>query len=277
MNGLPKKTLIAGVGLIVVVNAIVLGGVAYNRSGEPESALHLSDRELTAPTRWYGNKENSGLALALNWRVLPPAPHDPNKHSWASDGTADWLNEAKMVALGFEKSMPNQYPDKLSRIREPLPKDVLLVLELDGPAYQAALARAVKSSEGASAEAKTPASDALKREQHESSRLFVVDAGLDVAALRAQYPDRSRYAIVHGQVRANWRFDQNGAALAGFVSHVSPESVHVPLDWRQVFEGASAVRGDGPSPVAYAVEVKFGQRLEPWISQARRVTPSAPR
>jgi hypothetical protein len=34
----------------------------------------------------------------------------------------------------------------------------------------------------------------LKREQEENSRLFVVNAGLDVAALRTQYSDCSRYA-----------------------------------------------------------------------------------
>ena len=66
MSRWPKHSLIAGVGLIVVVNAIVLGGVAYNRSSEPESALRLSERELAAPMRGYGNKENSGIALALN-------------------------------------------------------------------------------------------------------------------------------------------------------------------------------------------------------------------
>ena len=107
MNRWTKYSLIAGVGLIVVVNAIVLGGVAYNRSSEPESALRLSERELAAPMRGYGNKENSGIALALNWRVLPAETHDAKKNAWAyayNGGSPDWLNPTKMLALGFERS-----------------------------------------------------------------------------------------------------------------------------------------------------------------------------
>jgi hypothetical protein len=268
MNGLLKHTLVAGVGLIVLVNAIVLGGVAYNRSGAPESALRLSERELSSSYRYDGNKENSGLTLALHWRVLPADSHDAQKYAWAlasNGGFPDWLNSAKMLALGFEKPTVSQALDGQSRTRQPLPRDVLLVLELDGVAYQAALARAVQFSETASAQEKKQASDALKREQGENSRLFVVDAGLDVVALRARYPDRNRYAIVHGQVRPNWAIEKDGAAPVGYISGVSASSLNVPLEWRHVFDGASAVHRDGQTAVRYAVDVKFGQRLEPWI------------
>ena len=44
MNWSRMHTTIAGVGLIVVVNAVALLGAAYNRSGEPESVLRLSER-----------------------------------------------------------------------------------------------------------------------------------------------------------------------------------------------------------------------------------------
>ena len=278
MNRWTKYSLIAGVGLIVVVNAIVLGGVAYNRSSEPESALRLSERELAAPMRGYGNKENSGIALALNWRVLPAETHDAKKNAWAyayNGGSPDWLNPTKMLALGFERSPISQSPDRQSRTRLPQSRDVLLVLELDGAAYQAALARAVRFSEVASAQEKEQASDVLKREKDENSRLFVVDAGLDVAALRAQYPDRSRYAIVHGQVRPNWTVEKDSAVPAGFITDVSANSLNVPLEWRHVFDGVFAVRRDGQTSVRYTVDVMFGQRLEPWIGQASRVVPSA--
>lgn len=53
MNLLTRgRTLIAGIAIILVVNAIALGGVAYNRSGTPESTLHLSQRELSEPYVW---------------------------------------------------------------------------------------------------------------------------------------------------------------------------------------------------------------------------------
>ena len=66
-----KYTVIGGLALITGVNAIALGGVAYNRSGEAESTLRLSERELRAPYKWSGSKENSGLALHLDWRTSP--------------------------------------------------------------------------------------------------------------------------------------------------------------------------------------------------------------
>ena len=278
MNRWPKHSLIAGVGLIVVVNAMVLGGVAYNRSSEPESTLRLSQRELIAPGRGYGNKENSGITLTLNWRVLPSVTLDDKKHGGAyayKVGSPDWLNPAKMLALGFDRSALSQSSDGQLRTRQPLPRDVLLVLEFDGATYQAALARAARLREAASAREEKQASDVLRREKDANSRLFVVDAGLDVAALRTQYPDRGRYAIVRGHVRPNLTIEKNSAAPTGFISGVSASSLNVPLEWRHVFVGAAESWRDGPTSLAYTVDVKFGQRLEPWIGQATRVAPSA--
>jgi len=163
----------------------------------------------------------------------------------------------------------------LYRSRQPLPRDVLLVLELDGAAYKAALARAVQFSQAATPQETTQASAALKSEQEKNSRLFVVDAGLDVAALRTHYPDRSRYGIVHGQVSPNWVIEKNAVVPAGYVSGISANSVTVPLEWRHIFDGASAVREVGQASLRYAVDLKFGQRLEPWIAQATRVLPSS--
>lgn len=173
--------------------------------------------------------------------------------------------------------MLSPFLDVQWRGRQLLPRNVFVVLELDGAAYQAALARAIKSNEVASAKAKAHASNLLKREQSENSRLFVVDAGLDVAALLDQNPDRSRYAIVRAQGRANLDIDKDGAAPNGCVSGVGPDCLSVPLDLRHVYDSSSPVRRDDQTPFGYSVEAKFGQRLEPWISQATRTAPSAPK
>ena len=65
-----RHTLIAGLGLILGVNAIVLGGVAYNRSGEPESLLQLSERELYTPfgraLRHVATQSYSATTLRMN-------------------------------------------------------------------------------------------------------------------------------------------------------------------------------------------------------------------
>jgi hypothetical protein len=80
---------------------------------------------------------------------------------------------------------------------------------------------------------------------------------------------------VHGQVRPNQSIKQDSAAPAGSISGVSAERLNVPLEWRHVFDGVSADPRDGQAPFRYTVDVKFGQRLEPWVGQAMRVSPSA--
>ena len=259
--------------LIGIVNAVALLGVAYNRSGEPESALLLSERELDEPSMRHGDKENSGLTLHLQWRMLPPASDETKPRGWAyasyGGGAADWLNEAKMVALGFDSPAINIRGDQRARVQRQLPRDVLLVLELNGTAYQEALARAVKYSVKESEGAKL-----LKEEQTERSRLFVVDAGQDARALRAQYPNRSHFAIVRGQVRPVWQREKYVGDLMGYVSDLSASNLNVPLEWKSQLDRAAAAPGaNGKALLRYEVEVKFGQRFEPWIAGAANRQP----
>jgi hypothetical protein len=131
-------TFALGATIIVVANASALDGVAWNRSGEAGSRLALSPRELAGPAEWGASREDSSLALALNWR-LPPTK--------------------------------------------------------------------------------------LEREEHDNSRLFAIDVGTDVGALRGQYPERSRYLILaaslqmdlhHGRERTG---DQRGTEHPGRPPH----------------------------------------------------------
>jgi len=274
MNWSRKHTLIAGMALIAAVNAVALSGVAYNRSGEPESRLRFSERELQVPYVWRGNKENSGLALSLQWRVLPPDRGDANRQGWLAGQysygvTPEWLNEAKMAALGFDISPASRRVSGRQGFERQLPRDVLLVLELNGAAYQEALERAVKYSAG-----RAEGEKMLKAARENSSRLYVVDAGLDRDALRARYPDRSRFAILHGQVRPAWQSADKASVLAGSVSDVSVSGLNVPLELKSVFDGASAMVGENTKDaVRYDVDVAFGQRLEPWLMGAARKPP----
>ena len=61
----PTRLLLAAAGLIVISNALSLAGVAWNRSGTPDSQLRLSERELPFAWREFGPQENSNLALRL--------------------------------------------------------------------------------------------------------------------------------------------------------------------------------------------------------------------
>jgi hypothetical protein len=282
MNWSRTHTLIAGLGLMALTNAVALVGVAYNRSGEPEAKLRLTQRELRTAYSGYGNRENSGLALSLSWRVLNEQSGETQFYSWryaGTGGTPGWLDQARMEALGFDTSAPATYSD---RYEKQLPREVLLVLELDGPTYQRSLglakqyvvreeAKLASSPGDKSLDARVKsAREALEWETNRNSRLFVVDAGLEPAALRAKYPDATRYAIVHGQVRPAI-FDRKPEKFAGYIGGLSIESVNVPFALRDVLGSAARVYDIDPRNQApFEAAVAFGKRFEPWITEAAK-------
>ncbi|HCK4783933.1 TPA: DUF4824 family protein, partial [Pseudomonas aeruginosa] len=93
MNRNRRNALIAGSLLLLAANLAALGGVAWNRSGEAESKLVLSQRELQR--NWsYGfwSEENSGVELRLELRS--PNGEPPND-------LAPPLPPEQMRALGF--------------------------------------------------------------------------------------------------------------------------------------------------------------------------------
>jgi len=280
-------TLAAGLGLIALTNAVALIGAAYNRGGEPEALLRLTQRELRTPYEWRGNRENSGLALSLVWRVPQEQPAGRQFYPAYAGGRPVWLDQAKMAELGFDTTLPARSwdPRGRSRFERQLSREVLLVLELDGAAYRRSLELAAQhlASEEA-ALAATPgertltarvknARDALERETSRNSRLFVADAGVDAAALRARYPDKSRYAIVRGQVRPEL-FERE--TYSGYIGGLSVESVNVPFALRDVFTGTT-VPGefDQPNLAPFEAVVAFGRRFEPWIAQGAKRPPGS--
>lgn len=246
----PRRTLAAGLALILASNAVVLAGVAWNRSGEPDAQLRLTQRELGLERDWAGGRENSGVALRLQWRVLRRAAGEgfvDYGYSYATD--ADWLDREKLEQLGFDLSAPARDPllDE-QRFERQLPRPALLVLELDGPARAAALKRAEEFAEKSQQKA---AQEALARERSANSRLFVVDAGLDADALRAKYPDRKRYAIVPGKIGLQ---GYGTRKPSGYVYGPGVASFNVPRSFH------AAVRGP------FEATVVFGRRLEPWLA-----------
>lgn len=274
-------TLVAGIALIAITNAVALVGVAWNRSGEPESVLKLTQRELSQPHGFGLDRDGGGLQLSVRWRVLTA---DPGLAFYADiHGTPEWLDELKLVALGFDVSPPPATRRASWRYDRQLPKEALVVLELDGPARQKALERtrdraakeAAKGAETGTTGPGTPAQQAavfLKNEETANSRLFAVDAGPDAQALRAKYPDRTRYAIVQGKVRP---YHQSGrgkeARWTGYIEVIQNAQVNVPLEFRKAVEPARISGQVGPAvqgAVPFEVTVAFGKRFEPWVVAA---------
>ncbi len=278
MNWLDRhRTLIAGLALIVLTNAVVLAGVAYNRSGEPEATLRLTERELgvTNYDMWAGEK--SGIGLNLQWRLPRREAIRSSYYYGLWGGEAAWLDEAKLRELGFEPP-PAGLPEE-RRGRREKERAVTLVLEYDGPAYQEVLARAREAAAKERAGGGKPkgaydsAVEWLEREERRSSRLFVVDAGLDADALRTKYPDRGRYAIAEGRVRPVYRRNAANPMNSGHVTAVSVPSINVPLEYRSLFASLSETpyhlqQKGGPR---YEAVLAYGRRLEPRLTSAARL------
>lgn len=261
--------------VLLAANIVVLAGVTANRQGEPEATLVLSERELQLPYRL--DHDNSGLSLQLTWRTLPREREDDG-YSYDSRSPV-WLDADKLRKLGFALGNYSDGQTADARFKEPIPREVLIVLEYDGEAHREAIRRAesalaadearwrAKPDDKLLKERFDEAAKRLKRERITASRLFAVDAGLDMASLRAQYSDRSRFLIVRGQVKPYHRPAGMGEA-GGYLTGLAIENIHVPLHRRQVFDALQTPdqsRRDEFAEPRYRVELAWGRRLEPWI------------
>lgn len=271
-----RKFLFAAVLLLVLTNAVVLSGVAYNRAGEPVSGIELTERELTFMPSYRMASENSGTALTLRWRL--PGPEQGPAYLYGSSGPAAWLDDAKLSELGFDVEALKRDTERNRHRWRLLSRQAVLVLEYDGEAYRQALSVARQKLEQAREKlAKIPGDKELanKVKQREKwlrqrkvsqTRLYVVDAGFDQEALARKYADRNSYLFVRGEIGVRW----NGEEFVGQIRQVYVQQVHVPLPWsRQITALTKGKRYAAYStePIAprYRVRLDIGKRLEPWI------------
>lgn len=275
---MPRTRLLAlGAALILVANGVALTGVVYNRSGEPESRLSLSERELSRPWNDYGNKENSGLSLALEWRV-PVGSESVYPYYGGHGGSPAWLDEQRMAELGFDVERVKRNDGRRDKYAFQSERQVLVVLELAGAAWQQAVEQAGQrlahreSLRQASPEAKElmeaakRAREDLAREEKDNTRLFAVDVGTDLAALRTKYPDRGRYLILQGKLRLTTSFLDNKPVVGGYLDELSANRINVPHALRGAFDAMPPSAGDpAAKKLSFAAVVAVGQRLEPWI------------
>ena len=120
----PLKTLAAGAALILLVNVVALSGVYFNRSGEPDARLTLSQRELGVPWDWRVPRDNSGLVLGLNWRVPDGSAVEYSYGGYGyHGGTPDWLDEPRMKALGFDTAAVAESGEGRRRFERQLPRE----------------------------------------------------------------------------------------------------------------------------------------------------------
>lgn len=270
-----------GFAVLVLTNIAVFSGVASNRSGEPESQVTLTERELQLPYRIH--QENSGFALRLSWRALGK---DDTLNKYPDWRSPLWFNAEKLEALGFNVNDYQETNGKTIFYKQPIPKEVFIALEYNGESYQEALKRAqrvLEREEGLFTQ--TPGDKRLreqferaqKRVTHEQmteSRLFAIDAGLDPKALREKYSDRTRFVIAKGLVKPRYNYNKNKKEVVGYITRLSVQTIHVALEHRQMLEDIidqDKAKRDEFEPARYEVELAYGNRWEPWIVAIRHM------
>lgn len=220
-----RRFLFITLGLLLLVNIVVLIGVARNRSGAPDSTLTLTEREL--PLSWhFRDQENTGVSLQLNINF--------------DNEEQQWFDENKLVELGFD--IPQDRQQGQGNRKRVLPKKAYVVLEYDGDAWHryrqrqldevAAIPLEVEQGKVESEDAESQVKE--KRFQLTiASRLFGIDVGLDPDVLRTRYPDNTRYIIVPATVRmhVDWHpesADAQGAkSVSGRIERVLVQQFHV--------------------------------------------------
>jgi hypothetical protein len=291
-----KYGLIATIALIVLTNLIVLAGVTYNRSGEPDATVTLTERELHWQNSWsWVDREDSGLHLKLKWNLPGYYNYYNNSHKQRT-----WFNQQKLKELGFDIDFPLDDKKASRYYNHQLPRQAYVVLEFDGDAYQSWLKEAKKRigeirqelSEEKKPEKKINIEHQIRLIQEKlvtRSHLFAIDAGRDALALREQYSDRSKYIITPAIFNISMQYTQvekdqpRSSAkryLSGRVRKVSISEIHITSDYRSFFTSDIKTHTKTYLPrdkplldlePRYQVTLNYGKRYEPWIADVKKL------
>jgi hypothetical protein len=291
-----KYGLISTIVLIVLTNVVVLAGVAYNRSGEPDATVQLTERELHWQKYWgWTNKEDTGIYLNLKWNM--PGYH---YRIWARKRNDSWLNQQKLAELGFNTDFPLDDKKASRYYSRQLPRQSYVVLEFDGDAYKIWLEGArnqIKILEKDLAQEKESKKRevlendiiGIKRNLVSKSHLFAIDAGLNAQTLRMKYSDKSKYIITSAVFDISMSYapvDNNDPQstqkpyLSGWIRKISIPQIHVTSDYRSFFISdiktytKTYLPRDKPLSELeprYQVTLNYGQRYEPWIAGVEKL------
>lgn len=272
-----NKLVIITAVFLVLVNIIVLAGVAYNRSGEPIASLKLTERELALPYRSRKSTENSGLALRLKWNIVPPEPYTStyDRYNLHYYGNPNWLTKEKLTALGINVNDNKPYEnDSSSGYGKSKTEELIIVFEYNGESYTSSVKKAEEDIKYYRNSAKVNADDeklAKKLVRHETSlnklkntqsRLIAIDAGRDIETLKQKYNDSSKYLFLRGEIKRNWKKGKFTARI----KQIFNDRVHVALPESEMFSGMERLKqNDIEEKPRYEVELLLGERLEVWV------------
>ena len=287
--------LIGAIALIVLTNVVVLAGVVYNRSGEPDAVVQLTERELSWLKRWdVTDKEDTGIYLKLKWNLAKSHYRQYRTNHWIFQEEDTWLNQKKLEELGFDTHFPLEDEKAYRFYRRQLPRQAYVVLEFDGDAYQQWLVEArkrIKEIEQELSEEKKPETrknlgNDIKRISQDmvtQSHLFTIDGGLDPQKLRKRYSNQSKYIITPAVFDISMYYSgvkKEGPFLSGRIKNLSIPEIHVNSDYRSFFisdiKTHTTIYLPRDKPLSdleprYQVTLNYGQRYEPWIVNVQKL------
>ena len=207
----------------------------------------LSEREVRVAPR---TRDRSVAELWLEWTEPGGMP-------------GAWITPASLAALGFDVSVEVSDPRADGHYRRQLSRRAFVAFELNGPAWEAAVAdRAATAPEPPPEPAGR--NRILPDIRSYGSRLVPVAVDVDAAALAQRYSDARTHLITAGVVRIA-RFERAGGLpyLGGMLANINPRRIQVPAAHAASLPVRSTVEGLAES--GYTVSVMYGSRWEPWV------------
>ena len=263
-----KKYLLIGLTILIGTNLVMLSGVMYNRMNKTTPLFSFTERELKLPYN-YEVRDNSGLSLSFHWR-MPTKEHD----NYYSDLFKDKImTQDELSSLGFEQlSTKNNYWI--------LSRELYWALEFDGALYKAEVNKVKrKYATAASNYEQLPSKEnkniknnyikELHQEQKVYSRLFFVEAAIDYQSLATKYSTQKNIIIVKGLAKPFYNSSNKTYSLR--LRQPLIKKIMIPLEFTTVFSGFKRQTWNGTNPPRYTVDIKWGNRLEPWVVSANRI------
>lgn len=281
-NSTAKKLLWLAVGLVLLVNAFILGKVYVNRS-EVIARLTLSERELRLPYNYGFTKEDFSARVSLNWTTPSNQPIDIDMNQWR------WQYNRRLQ-LNSAHFSSFQFPDCAQETRLLQKRSGWVLLEFNGRSYADYIAQAeqyhalimgltpatnTELSEKELSAKRKQADEFLASVKFDNSRLFVIDAAAErelLAAAQREYQavTNSQVLIVPAELRAGYyRCDSKEQRTTEIIiDRLAVESLHIPRNLAQGFPHT----GDAKQKAKFTAEIFYGRLFEPWISQLQVCT-----
>lgn len=279
----------AGCALILATGALYLSAAAWNRRGQPEAVLALTERELALPP----GRQDEGTGLDLFVVLGTRAPGTVRRTArWRNYELppVEWIGRDKLRELGFRIDRDPSDPEADEYYSRQIARRAYVALEFEGEAWRRWLSsreqhvRQLRLQTEAGVAERAALDDAeslLALDRTMRSRLFPVDAGADAKELRSRYPDRRRFAVLPAAIHLDVERLEGGQATLTATVRLLVRRVHVPLAFRrqlepflpeetfqevEVRERRAAAQGwPEPTPARYGATVAIGRRLETWL------------